>query len=324
MSIQDRSAGNTGDQLKHALLLEVLDRIPADEVWGYVETHAGAGTYLTPHAPALFRGAWSETGGGAAGRESMPERLGPPAGWCYARALSRWWREQSAVPGLAPEHMPDAIVMEVSYPGSAVLALRSEVMRGPVALIESDPTVVRRLRIALDRLFEPARRPERDGWPGPSSRVQAITGSFAEHIDRFKAASRMVVLADPYFYMRESLACHEGQLGLKHLRFICQALDSRDAVLLVFASSPPSGMLTLGEAGALSGGTWKALLSDLRAQAPPALRCFRAAETPHAVLAAGWGAGKAIVRGLPGVASWERSWLAAPPLSLRVVEEAGR
>jgi hypothetical protein len=133
-----------------------------------------------------------------------------------------------------------------------------------------------------------------------------------------------VVLVDPYFYLRESLSCQDGQLGLKHLRLLCQALDPRDAVLLAFASSPPSGMLTVGEAGALSGGTWRALLGDLRALAPPSLRCFRAAETPHAVLAAGWGAGKAIVRGLPGVASWERSWLAAPPLSLRVVEEVGR
>ena len=324
MSIQDRNAGNTGDQLKHALLLEALARLPGDEVWGYAETHAGAGVYVTPHAPALFRGAWAATQGAMAEWDPATERLGPPPGWSYAGALCRWWREQSGPPGLAPEQMSDAAVREVSYPGSAVLALRSQVARGPITLIEADPAVAQRLRIAADRLFEPTRWPERDGWPGPSSRLQVIAGSFAEHLDRIAAASRLVVLVDPYFYVRESLSCEDGQLGLEHLRLVCQALDACDAVLLVFTSSPPSGMLTVGEAGALSGGTWRPLLSDLRALAPSALRCFRAAETPHAVLAAGWGAGKAIVRGLPGVTSWERSWLAAPPLSLRVVEEVGR
>jgi hypothetical protein len=323
MSMQDHNAGNLGDQLKHALLLEVLARLPDTGAWGYVETHAGAGTYATPHATVLFRQAWSEAGAGDSERGPQREKLGPPAGWLYADALCRWWREQASLPGLAPDHLPESALADLSYPGSAILALRSDALRGPISLIDSDRAVIRRLRTALDRLIAPG-LPADDGWPGPSSRIQVLCESFADHLDRLSSASRLVVLVDPYYYLREALTCGEGQLGLKHLRLICQALDQRDAVLLVFTSSPPSGTLTVGEAGVLSGGTWKGRLADARALAPPALRCFRAADAPHAVLAAGWGAGKAIVRGLPGASSWERSWLARPPLLLRVAEEVGR
>jgi 23S rRNA A2030 N6-methylase RlmJ len=323
MSLQDHNAGNTGDQLKHALLLEVLARLPEDAPWGYVETHAGAGTYATPHTTALFRSAWVEAGVAPAERDPAREKLGPPAGWQYADALCRWWREQTSLPGLAPGHLSESAAMDLRYPGSAILALRSGAVRGPVSLIDADLAVVRRLRTALDQLIAP-RLPAGDGWPGPSSRIQVFSGSFEDHLERLASATRLVVLVDPYYYLREALDCREGQLGLKHLRMIFPALDQRDAVLLVFTSSPPSGMLTIGDAGLLSGGTWKGLLADARALAPPALRCYRAADSPHAVLVAGWGVGKALVRELPGASSWERSWLAQPPLQLRVVEEAGR
>ena len=87
-----------------------------------------------------------------------------------------------------------------------------------------------------------------------------------------------------------------------------------------------TGFNELGISGncVLSNGTWRWLLADARALAPPALRCYRAADSPHAVLVAGWGAGKTTVRELPGASSWERSWLAQPPLLLKVAEEAGR
>src|SRR4051794_14552382 len=42
-------AANTGDQLKHALLLEVLRRIPTLLDLTYAETHAGAGIYKSFH-----------------------------------------------------------------------------------------------------------------------------------------------------------------------------------------------------------------------------------------------------------------------------------
>jgi len=323
MPMQDHNAGNLGDQLKHALLLEVLARLPRAAAWGYVETHAGAGVYATPHAEALFRGAWSEAGAAAPGQGPARAELDRPAGWFYAEALCRWWREQANLPGLSPGHLLESAAMDLLYPGSAILALRSGALRGPVSLIDADPQVVRRLRTALDRVIAP-HLPPGDGWPGPSSHLQVYGGFFAEHLARLSSAQRLVALVDPYYYLREALDGREGRLGLKHLRMIFQALEQHDAVLLVFSSSPPSGMLTIGEAGLLSGGTWKSLLADARALAPPALRCYHAADAPHAVLAAGWGAGQAVIHALPAASSWERSWLARPPLRMKVAEEQGR
>ncbi len=320
MSMQDRNAGNLGDQLKHALLLEILVRLPAHESWAYVETHAGAGIYATPHAATLFRRAWEAAGARAprGGPPSAPAEL--PAGWPYAAALCRWWRELASQPGSSPGSLFESAAMDLQYPGSALLALLSGTLRGPVDLIDADPAVVRRLRAALDRLIAP-RLPAGDGRLGPGSRIRVHGGSFEEHVERLCAAGRLVVLVDPYYYLREAPDGRAGRLGLKHLRMIFQVLERRDAVALVFTSSPPSDALTIGEAGLLSGGTWRGLLADARALAPPALRCYRAADAPHAVLAAGWGAGAALVRELPGAAAWERSWLAQPPLRVKIAEE---
>ena len=53
--IQDSNAGNGGDRLKHALLMEVLIRINLGE-WSYRETHAGAGLYpMNGHSRMLLK-----------------------------------------------------------------------------------------------------------------------------------------------------------------------------------------------------------------------------------------------------------------------------
>ena len=42
-------AANTGDQVKHSILLEILQRVPTSLKIQYSETHAGAGIYTSFH-----------------------------------------------------------------------------------------------------------------------------------------------------------------------------------------------------------------------------------------------------------------------------------
>lgn len=312
MSIQDRNAGNAGDQLKHALLLEMIARLPEGAHWAYSETHSGAGSYATPNAPLLFRGAWG-----------VPERDAAGPGGAYARALCNWWRKRTPIADLAPAHADTAILARMPYPGSAVLAVSSDGVRGPISLAEADPAVRARLEQALDLALGVLPALDASRGAARARKPMILAGSFEEHLARLLAPDPLILLADPYYYQSEAPDSTGGRLSAQHLRAIVAGLRDRDAALIIFTSHMPAELLTLETADALCEGTWEALYEDLARHAPPQLRAFRIAGAPHAVVIAGWGCAAALVRSLPGQEAWRRSWLASPPIALEVLEVAG-
>ena len=311
MSIQDRNAGNAGDQLKHALLLELITHLPTGPPWAYSETHAGAGSYATPNAALLFRRAWEASG----------RNTGGP-GDAYAMALSCWWQERAPVADLPPTHADAVTVARMPYPGSAALGVMSGALHGAITLAEADPAVLARLERTLEIAGGPPPPPDPAGGPCAGSTARLLAGSFERHLSALLAPNPLILLVDPYFYQSAAPDGDGGRLGAQHIATLARELGARDAVMLIFTSHLPEEFLTLGTADGLRRGTWEALCADLAQYAPPQLRVFRAQGTPHAVVIAGWGRGSALVRNLPGQGDWRRSWLASPPIGLEILEVA--
>ncbi len=319
MSRQDANAGNAGDQLKHALLIEVIERLPRGSGWSYAETHAGAGLYRCDRAACLLEAA----GTGEA-------RRGPGSG--YARALT-------ALSAKWPVEERDQW-----YPGSALLATNVGREWAGVRLAEADAAVVDRLATHMT-LHAPTREEQTErqeklqttaaGQIGAASgALQGVTtdpgidlypGSFETHLDDLLGTGPTLLLVDPYYYQSALLDPDEGCLGLRHLEAIVRALSGRDAVLMVFTSRMPSAVSPLPghDVGAplLAQTPWQALCADLGCMVTGSVRCFRVAGHPHAVCLAGWRTGARVVADLPGTEAWTSSWLAAPPVDVEIVEE---
>ncbi len=317
MTLQDRNAGNAGDQLKHALLTEVLARLPADAPWRYAETHAGAGAYRSPHAPELFRAAWAACGPPPTQGSADVEWIGG----VYATSLCRWWLRQVGMAELPPTRVATTALTDVTYPGSAALVAISGLIHGEMVLAESDAKSMVRLQRTLSDVSPPEHGHGPDGVSLPCRRAHYREGSFEESMSEIAGTGRSVLLIDPYYYDSQATDGAGGRLGQRHLTLLLGPQEGRDAVAVIFASHRPRASLTVGEADRLRDGTWAELVGDMRHLAPPALRCFRVHETAHAVVVAGWGAGAGLVVSLPSPAVWQDSWLAQSAVGLQVVEE---
>jgi hypothetical protein len=335
MSRQDANAGNVGDQLKHALLIETIQRLPADPAWAYAETHAGAGAYESDQARILIAAARRAAAGRAAARRvaansGVPGRgpdartTGHPvAGTGYAAAL------------LAREAGWPAEERDRWYPGSVLLAVGGRAQWSSVRLAEADPAVMDRLATHMTiqalRNSRFSSRGELAGQPrgsgltaGLQPPVELYPGSFELHLDELMREGPLFLLVDPYYYQSAASQGEGGCLGLRHLDRIIQAVSGRDAVLMLFTSSAPGDGCpdSAEDPPILMQQPWQALCADLTCMAGRSVRCFRAAGAAHAVCLAGWGRGAAVVDDLPGDQDWRASWLADPPLGLSIVEEA--
>ena len=168
--IQDRNAGNAGDRLKHALLTEILARLPGAQAWAYGETHAGAGAYVTPNAGLFIRRALEVTAAWRAeGDAETAWRGRDQEGYAYAHVLRLWWQHRPRIPdpargaspgSVADSDSPRAVDLETgadsawaaaTYPGSPVLAVLGGSVRGELVLAEADlKAAVRRVVLLVD------------------------------------------------------------------------------------------------------------------------------------------------------------------------------
>ena len=306
MSIQDRNAGNTGDQLKHALLVEILTRIgetPTARDWSYAETHAGAGRFMTSQAERLGISAMAVTGGRSA--SLARDMCDLPPGYSYAELLADWSCFEGAT-GV--------------YPGSPVIASVSGRYLNSRVFVEFDEKVFGRLcesiafidGVVADSLA-----------PGTGNVATMLRGSFEDYLETLLEPERLLLLVDPFYYEHAAPDGIGGRVGMPHLSEICRRLAEKNAILLFFSSSLPRHCRLPGDEGEnqARNGTWRILDRDFSALAPPALRCFRVGGAPHAVHLAGWGTeGIDLVQNLPGQENWQRSWLAQKPLSLEILE----
>src|SRR4051794_30529936 len=104
MPNMDEKAANSGDRLKHTLLLEVLSRCSNWESLTYSETHAGAGIY---HAERQKQRSQyiAELEATISNSEVTPQSVA--SGATYNKLLKTWWAD--------PDH-------HGVYPGSVVQA----------------------------------------------------------------------------------------------------------------------------------------------------------------------------------------------------------
>lgn len=144
-------------------------------------------------------------------------------------------------------------------------------------------------------------------------RIDILRGSFDEHLDALLVGDPLLMLVDPFWYDRDACDASNGRIGRMHIGALGLRLESRDALLAIFASRAPGN----------SDSTMPALLADMRADIRGAnIRAYAAADTPHGIVFAGWGEGARLVAALPGTSEWQRSWLAADPVNLRIAEVA--
>jgi hypothetical protein len=160
----DEKAANYGDRLKHALLLETLDRTGAWPGVVYAETHAGAGVYR----------AGDQSGDryidDLRQKVEQADAAATGAGAAYLTWLKGWWSDAGN---------------RESYPGSAVTALRWLQRRRPdgpldIRVTEYDTATCGRLRQAL----------------APQAGVKQE--SFAKELDWLTGADNLVLLVDPF------------------------------------------------------------------------------------------------------------------------------
>ena len=161
----DEKAANYGDRLKHALLLEVLERTGDWPGVVYSETHAGAGVY---HAGDQTEGGYIHD---LRHKVEKAAAIAESPGLPYLMWLRQWWGDPAN---------------RESYPGSAVTALRWLQRYRPdaspdIRLTEKDEATCERLRQVLGPLAHAAKEE-----------------SFLDELDWLTGGENLVLLVDPF------------------------------------------------------------------------------------------------------------------------------
>lgn len=181
MAEQNKNAANKGDQLKHCLLAEVLQRCAQWPELAYSETHGGAGIYsgegqALPHIATLRDQVVDLQPG---------ELLGPGAR--YAELLRDWWKASS-----------NALL----YPGSVKQAGIQLSGRKDMhfRVTEACPDTHREL-VGVMRTF------------GSEPRL----GGFQENVQWLTTGDWLVLLIDPFTYSADPNGLMEGKIDLHSL-----------------------------------------------------------------------------------------------------------
>lgn len=197
--LQDYNAGNGGDRLKHALIMEVLQHLKPMSEWSYRETHAGAGFYsMNAHSRILFKAVLN--------KDKMDG-----AGSLYRKFLEDWWN--AGAPG---------------YPGSVLLASRflNTYLKDPskidIRVTEIEPAALSRLKVL-------------SGDYGIKIRADI----FDKQIDWLCQGSSLLFVVDPYFYDRYTTDTLNGRIGRVHLYDLFNRLSQKNgAILFIFTADP--------------------------------------------------------------------------------------
>ncbi len=280
----DNKAANHGDRLKHALLLEVLERTVGWPSVVCAETHAGAGGY---HANPQ-----SKNGHIVKLRQKV-EKLtanceGP--GRAYLTWLTQWWSNTAN---------------QESYPGSAVTALgwlqehRSD-NSFVIRLTEKDGATCTRLKQALRDLADPAKQALRD-LADPAKQA-----SFLGKLDWLTGEDNLVLLVDPFGCVKSfedsDRGIDNGWIDHNAVNAILKRCAGKQRAVVSFWWSyghklgdhhqPNCDLLT----------RWA------QQHGSAACRVFHDGNN-HANALIGIGCGADVVRDLPGRAACENSWL---------------
>jgi 23S rRNA A2030 N6-methylase RlmJ len=273
----DEKAANKGDRLKHALLLEVLERTRGWPGVVYAETHAGAGVYdaKNQREPTYIHNLRKMV------MQVQATNNGP--GLAYLTWLRKWWG------------IPDKNQNQELYPGSAVTAaswLQSHRPTGPfdIRLTEKDAGTCERLKGAVASIANTVVKQE----------------SFDE-LDWLTGGVNLVLLVDPFgcvksFEDSEDRGIHNGWIDHDTVKNILKrCAEKQRAVVSLWWSSahalrehhkPNCDLLT----------SWA------HQHGNAVCRVFHD-NSFHANALVGIGCGANVVWGLPGGDDWKKSWL---------------
>ncbi len=270
-------AANTGDQLKHALLMEVLRRIPVPINLTYAETHAGAGIYHSVHQ--VFEGGLNHPPIQQLREKQQDANVDQRyfgTGGFYHHWLRKWWGES---------------VNHATYPGSAVTVfsyLRENFREFQLRLTESDHKTCIFLRDALQTKHAIIRNEpfqENLGWLTEKEPLFLLVDPFVivPFLESGEALGRLNQGEIDFFTVRDIVhRCAVKEWAV--LAFWWPSKDYRDQTHTLFqlcASEIPDAVVREFGDGA-----------------------------HHRMTLMGIGRGAAIVEGLPGSPEWDRSWLA--------------
>ncbi len=285
----NKESANQGDRLKHALLLEVLDRTRSWPDVTYAETHAGAGVYLEEAQAAqkpdeqYVRLLREEVE-----RSHLTEGDDGP-GVAYLGWLKRWWALKRG-----------------DYPGSAVTALRWLQEHRPeefeIRLTEGGEETCAKLKEVL----------------GDAYRDQARYGSFADHLDWLTEPENLVLLVDPFGIVegfdpeRSGDGLRRGKIDHNVVRKILERCRAKERAIVLFWWSAGQKLAEHHAATSKLFEEWQTSHENI------SYRQFYDWPSPHKVGVMGMNGGAEIVSMLPGKDDWERSWLKG------VIREKGR
>ncbi len=275
----DEKAANQGDRLKHALLLEVLQRTCNWPSVAYAETHAGAGVYCAKGQ--------SEKHPYIQDLQSIVTRQRPPAkedepGAAYLKWLKEWW------------HVP---ANDGLYPGSAVTALRW--LRGHRTPSQFDVLVIEKSETSFSRL--------RDALGAGSFRAER--GSFTNFLDQLTAPDGLVLLIDPFAcvtrFENATRECglNKGWIDHETVRDVLGRCAQKQRAVVGFWWSSAQNLRTH------HGPTSRLLREWCADHDSRAYREFHDGRANHKCGLVGIGVGAQIVRYVPTRNHWKGSWL---------------
>ncbi len=268
----DEKAANYGDRLKHALLLETLERTGDWPGVVYAETHAGAGVYR----------AGDQSGDryidDLRQKVEKADAAATGAGAAYLTWLKGWWS--------------DAANRE-SYPGSALTALRWLQRHRPgspldIRVTEYDAATCGRLRQAL----------------GSDACVKQE--SFAKELDWLTGEQNLVLLVDPFgcvtSFVGAGRGLDDGWIDRATVTDILRRCAGKDRAVI-------SLWWGFGQALRDHHQATCGLLTGWAQQHGNAVCRVFHDKRNHANALVGIGGGANVVRGVPRRADWAASWL---------------
>jgi hypothetical protein len=278
----NEKSANQGDRLKHALLLEVLERAQTWPDVTYAETHAGAAIYRAEGQAAqkpdkqYIRLLREEVE-----RSHLAEGDNEP-GAAYLGWLKEWW--------LAPSK-------DGTYPGSALTALHwlreHHAERFELRLTEGGEATCKQLKEEL----------------GEAYRDQAKHGSFHDHLDWLTERENLILLVDPFGIVKEfdpgrsSDGLRTGKIDHEVVRKILNRCLSKERAIVLFWWSSGQKLAEHHEATSRLLEQW----GDEHSRV--SYRQFHDGRYNHKLGLMGISGGAGIVSGIPGRDDWARAWL---------------
>lgn len=269
---QDSNAANEGDQLKHALLAEVLVRCLDWPSLTYAETHAGAGVYDSAFQPVGkdYIQRLKKT------VESEPLPHENDAGRGYLLLLKNWWSN--------PEN-PNW------YPGSVLqAAITMKRRRDGTEPVEF--RVTEAIQATHSKLVKKV----------DSYGVNTKLSGFQDEIKWLTENDSLVILIDPYTYTNEKSALNKGHIDLETLTMVLKECWTKSTCVVGFWCA-----MGRDKTAKQKQTHFTSMVKSLASRNGAIFRLF--AFGKYSIAWIGIGQGASVVRSMPSSSSWKQSWL---------------